>query len=439
MIKNLFGNKVVFNFLGSLGIKMIAALVGVILSIVLARYLGVADLGIYFLSINIINIAVIFTKMGLDNSLIKYASYYYSVKDWMKIKGLHRQMINLVLLTAIPATLIICLVSEVIATHVFYEPKLAVAIKLFTLAIIPISLIDLYSQLFKGIDKIKIGMFMQSMPLQILILGILLIFSIFIPLNLQRVIIFYVLSSFCVLILCYFLWLKFVPYDAKAIKGSFSRDELLKTSIPLMWVASLNLVLSYMDSFMIGIFMSSADVGLYNVAAKVVLLSSMILVAINGVVSQKFSVYWETNNHKKLEYLAQSSTCYLFIISTIVLLFFVIFNQYILGIYGQEYIVAWPVLFVLAFAQFVVLATGPVASLLMMTGNGSFHKNNTFVSAVINFILNLLFIPFFGIIGAAVATAISLVVKNVLAVIYVKKNLRINVFGNWFKILKNGW
>jgi O-antigen/teichoic acid export membrane protein len=439
MIKKLLGNQIFFNIASSLGIKMISAFVGVISSIVLARYLGATDLGVYSLAISIITIITIFTKMGLDNTLIKFASYSYSINDWMTIKGLHSQMIKLVLSMAIPAILIICLFSDIIAIYVFDEPKLGQSIRLFSLAIIPISLIDLYSQLFKGIDRIKIGMFMQSMPLHVFIICLILIFSIFIPLNLPKIISIYVLSSVLVLIACSLLWGKFIPSDAKKIKGYFSRDEMMKTSIPLMWVASLNLVFTYMDTFMIGMFMSSTVVGLYNVASKVVLLSSMILVAINGVVSQKFSVYWETKKKEELERLAQSSTCYMFILSIIVFLFYVIFNRFILNLYGQEYIEAWPVLLVLAIGQFVVLATGPVASLLMMTGNGKFHKNNTFVSALINFVLNLLFIPFFGIVGAAVATAISLIVKNLLAVIFVRKNLGINVFSNWGKILKSGW
>ncbi|HOO47262.1 MAG TPA: polysaccharide biosynthesis C-terminal domain-containing protein, partial [Deltaproteobacteria bacterium] len=86
------------------------------------------------------------------------------------------------------------------------------------------------------------------------------------------------------------------------------------------------------------------------------------------------------------------------------------------------------VLIILALGQFVVLATGPVAALLMMTGYEKFHRNTTALSAALNVVLNFTLIPRYGGEGAAFATAVSLSVKNVLAVLHVRKRLNIPLF-----------
>jgi O-antigen/teichoic acid export membrane protein len=76
----------------------------------------------------------------------------------------------------------------------------------------------------------------------------------------------------------------------------------------------------------------------------------------------------------------------------------------------------------------VSLATGPVASLLMMTGNEKFHRNNVIFCGTLNFTLNIILIPFLGAFGAAIATCFSIIIKNILALHYVNKNLKIKLF-----------
>ena len=50
---------------------------------------------------------------------------------------------------------------------------------------------------------------------------------------------------------------------------------------------------------------------------------------------------------------------------------------------------------------------------------------------MLNIILNLVLVPRFGIVGAALATTISMVVWNVLLVIAVRKKLGVNSLVQW--------
>ena len=52
-------------------------------------------------------------------------------------------------------------------------------------------------------------------------------------------------------------------------------------------------------------------------------------------------------------------------------------------------------------------------------------RNNITVAALLNLVLNLVLIPYYGVLGAALATAISLAVKNLLAAYLVWNRLRI--------------
>ena len=61
----------------------------------------------------------------------------------------------------------------------------------------------------------------------------------------------------------------------------------------------------------------------------------------------------------------------------------------------------------------------------MMSGNEQLVRNNITVAALLNLVLNLVLIPYYGVLGAALATAISLAVKNLLAAYLVWNRLSI--------------
>jgi O-antigen/teichoic acid export membrane protein len=86
-------------------------------------------------------------------------------------------------------------------------------------------------------------------------------------------------------------------------------------------------------------------------------------------------------------------------------LFLILFGDKLLAIYGPGYAQAYPSLIVLVIAQLVNTLCGPVGALLTMTG----HEWYTFwvlgFSTLVNVILTILLIPFWGLAGAAVASA----------------------------------
>ena len=74
---------------------------------------------------------------------------------------------------------------------------------------------------------------------------------------------------------------------------------------------------------------------------------------------------------------------------------------------------------------FVNVITGSVGFLLMMSGNERLLMNNIASSALISLLLSFMLIPHYGIIGAAVATAMSVIVRNIMASYFVYRAMKI--------------
>lgn len=90
-----------------------------------------------------------------------------------------------------------------------------------------------------------------------------------------------------------------------------------------------------------------------------------------------------------------------------------LFGPGIVGLFGN-YTDALPVLYALLSANIVASGFGPVGNALKMGGHASALLTSVWVFIILLLVTNLVFIPFFGIVGAAFATLASVFMVNLL-------------------------
>ena len=105
-------------------------------------------------------------------------------------------------------------------------------------------------------------------------------------------------------------------------------------------------------------------------------------------------------------------------------------GQNILHIFGQEFIAGWLPLVILAGGQLVNAGTGGIAYILIMSGH-QYHKLfGDLLLVILNILLNIYLIPRWGLVGAAVATSISMASVNILRAFQVYVMLKTHAY-NW--------
>ncbi|MFZ0955614.1 MAG: polysaccharide biosynthesis C-terminal domain-containing protein, partial [Candidatus Sulfotelmatobacter sp.] len=92
---------------------------------------------------------------------------------------------------------------------------------------------------------------------------------------------------------------------------------------------------------------------------------------------------------------------------------------------GHEFEAGWVILVIGAVGQLVNCATGSVGFLLLMSGNEKRLVRIQMAMAVVTVTLCLLFVPRWGIAGAAIAAAIGNVASNVWCLFEVKMRLKL--------------
>jgi O-antigen/teichoic acid export membrane protein len=393
-------------------LKTLATGLGFVLSVVLARLLGPEGVGLYFLALTVNTLAVVVGRMGLDNALVRFTASNVAANDWRAVKGVSQQGITLSLMVSVAVAGVIVVLAPWLAEVVFSEPALVSLIRVMALAIVPVSLFTLYAQLLIGLKKVKDAIAVQLVWLPALtVLGVIVLVP---SLGVQGAVWAYLLASLTTLLIGLWRWRGFTSSRTRGMRGYFDRTKLFSSSIPLFWMSIFQEILKWSPTLMLGIWGTSADVGLFGVALRVAFLISFVLVAVNSVVSPKFAVLYNQGDMVALGQTARNSAKLMTLMAAPIFALFLIAPGWIMSIFGAQFSGGAAILSILALGQFVNVATGSVQQVLMMCGYEHLLRNVAIICAILMILLNLMLIPLLGVLGAALATASVMIFQNLL-------------------------
>lgn len=393
-------------------------------NVVLARMLGADGAGIFFLALTVTTISSVFGRMGLDNTLVRFIAANAGIGNWTAVKGVYRKGMMLALAASTVAALLMFAAVPWLADVLFKKPEAAIPMRWMALSVVPLALQILSSEALKGLKQIFAATILQIQGIMLAGLSLLGLYLLGRSWGTLGAVWAHNLATGATMLAGFVLWRTATPHLA-GVKGIFEVREILSSSLPLFWVASMNLVMNWTATIGLGICATSADVGVFSVASRTAMLTSAILFAVNSISGPKFAELFRQGELEALGRLARNSVKLMIVVAGPALIFFAVFAKWLMGLYGAQFVGGALVLVVLSIGQFVNTATGSVGYLLVMSGNERLVRNNVIFIAALNISLNIILIPSAGVIGAALATAISLAAKNLIAAYLVWKRLKI--------------
>jgi O-antigen/teichoic acid export membrane protein len=205
------------------------------------------------------------------------------------------------------------------------------------------------------------------------------------------------------------IWLKQKCQGSKPI---YLPKEWFAVALPMLLNDGAHVILSQTDILMIGSMIGSFEVGIYTAAMKTAAWVSFILVAVNAIAAPMFATLYTEGKLEDLQKLVANVARWLFFPALIVAIFLSLSADLVLGLFGEEFKAGRWEMIVLSCGHLVNVGAGSVGYLMQMTGH---HRECAFVfcfSAVLNIILNSILIPTLGILGAAIATTLCMILWN---------------------------
>ena len=209
---------------------------------------------------------------------------------------------------------------------------------------------------------------------------------------------------------------------------NFSYYQIFARSYPMALSAIAYFIMQSVDIIILTAYEGFESIAYYSVAVKLATVTALALMSVNIVVAPKIAEIYSTNDFEKLNKLINDSARIIFIISTPVLIILFVFSDFMLGLFGANYVLARDALLLLLCGQFFSSLCGPGAIYLNMTGKQKKLNTILILGLGINVVLNLMLIPIYGIEGAAAATLISMIFWNCLIVTAVYRTDRIKIY-----------
>ena len=164
--------------------------------------------------------------------------------------------------------------------------------------------------------------------------------------------------------------------------------------------------------------------GVYRVAVQGALLVTFGLTAANVALAPLVAGLHAAGETARLQRVVTESARIVLLWSLPVALLMIFFGRWMLStLFSDEFAPGATALAILSAAQLLNAGMGSVGLLLTMSGHERDTARGVTTAAAVNLVLNALLIPGGGIEGAAAATALSLVVWNVLLALWVHRRL----------------
>ncbi|EIF5145638.1 polysaccharide biosynthesis C-terminal domain-containing protein [Vibrio parahaemolyticus] len=202
--------------------------------------------------------------------------------------------------------------------------------------------------------------------------------------------------------------------------------EILASSIPLLITQIFAQINSLSGEILTGALSEPSQVAFFSIANKIATITAFVLIAVNRAVSAKYASLYSDGNIIELQSVVTTSSRIMLIGGGGLILLIFVFSNSLLNVFGEEFLQAKGVLFVLLFAQLINILTGSVSYLLSMTGHEKIQTKIVMMSSLTMVVLSLLLIPKLGAIGASFSLLFSMTMNNFLGWYYVREIVGIN-------------
>lgn len=215
-------------------------------------------------------------------------------------------------------------------------------------------------------------------------------------------------AVFAAALIAIFITRRALPDSLKNVAPSYHDSQWLREAAPMMIGIALITINAAIDVVMVGYLLDEAAAGPYRLAAQLATLLTFFLAVSNNMTQPMIAKLYAEDDQEGLQKLLTRAAQGTFALSILPAALMIIFPAFILTVFfGAPYAIAASALMVLALTALFNVATGQSAQLLLIIGHGREVSIVAALSLAINVVLNLILVPHMGLIGAACASAIS--------------------------------
>ncbi len=405
----------------NLGLEMCVA-------IVLARLMRAEGYGVYAYAYALMRTLAIPAQAGLPTLAVREVAAYMATSSWSLLRGLLRRMNQVALLFSLG----IATLGGSVALF-WRGPGTSMQMATFAWALVLLPLMalgNIRGAVLRGLHLVVQGQLPENVlrpAFFLLLVGGFLLAKGTVALTPETGMALHAGGAAIAFAIGAWILVKHLPRQALEAAPAYDTRRWVLSAIPLSMIMGMMVINNQAAILILGMFAPASDVGIYGAVSQVALVATVPLTVVNLAVGPHISRLYAQGDAAGMQRVASWSAWVILMAGISLAAVLAIGGKWILGTaFGPEFMRGYGALVILCLGQGFSALLGASMIVLNMTRNEKQVAIAFIVAVVSNVSLNFALAPGFGLVGAAIAVACSLVLLNCLLAWQVRRKVGIN-------------
>jgi O-antigen/teichoic acid export membrane protein len=195
---------------------------------------------------------------------------------------------------------------------------------------------------------------------------------------------------------------------------------------------ALSIGMGQVSLLMVSGLRSAHDAGVFSAVMRYVTMGTFAFAAMRVAIGPQIARLLAQHRDGDAEAVFQTATWWLMALSWPFYLLLAIFPGTVLGLFGHAFGAGALALALLCLSELVDMGTGNITLVLLMGGRSKWNLLNIVLGLITTVVLDVILIPHYGVVGAAIGSGASTIVVNAAAVIQVGVFMKMKPFGSGY-------
>lgn len=411
--KKQLNNRTLKNSFFTLIIRMVGVATLFGLSTLMTRNIDEVYVGSYeFARVVLLTIAT-FGLLGTEQSVLFFAGKLEAKNQTNQLRPVYFKMLKIICICSVTVLVVSFIIPESLLMSIGIKENLLNVLKRCLLILPFYSITILNTETIRAYNKVTLSEWFRNIFKYIPIITgtVLIIFDI---VKVDTLLDWYLYGFILLAVISFVVLLLLMNKSSKAYTSLITSKEIFKVSYPMAISSFYTYLLMTIDIFLLAQFFNLHYTAYYAIAMKIMSILSMVIVGVNINYAPKIAVNYENKNFESLNRNLKEAAKTIAFLNFVIGLVLLLGGKFFLSFFGENYIEALPAYNILIITQMIVSLFGMVPMYMNMTGKQqTFHKIMGF-AVLVNIISNVILIPKFNMVGAAVSYAVTVLFWNIL-------------------------
>jgi O-antigen/teichoic acid export membrane protein len=394
-------------------------------SLALAHMLGATGYGAYMFAMACVAVLSVPARLGFDSFMVREVAHYRALEQWGCLRGLLRRAYQSALVVSIVLAFVAA--GAAWALTEYFEPRMVLCFWIGLLSLPLMSLQCIVRATMMGLQN-TLAAQVPDMLVQPILFAVLLGLAAILrgaPVTAPVVVALGGVSTL-VALLAAFAYLRVARPEALGrARPEYAVRASVRSTGVFISISAMTVLGASVGVIMLGSMSGPTAAGIFGITNAAAALIALPLAAINTPLAPALVAVFADGNKIELQRLATRAARSAFLLSLPLGLIYILFGEHLLRIFGEDFAAGHAALVILTVGQVINAAMGSVGVLLQMTGQERDVAVAHAFAVALNVVFNLIAIPIWGVVGAALGAAVSMTLWNVILSLQVRRRLAI--------------